>query len=153
MVNGKWEENDTHWNESQRDLTSGCYPYAVTLVKQTRKLTIIDGVGCVVTLTPQNDNKQVTFSRGCNSVTVIGLWTGVNTTFFLGPWAPMIEFTKTAEPATNPEIVYTGNFPEALTQNLYYQNASGEVIPIQTTFVGGVITIDLSGVPVGTTVK
>jgi ribosomal protein L21E len=153
-VKGEWVDTVCDWHESTRELLSGQYPYVVKVNKGTNAVTILrEGETVPVTLAPMNHNKKAEPTYEGNTVTVAGLWTGVDLRVVLGPEQPVIQFVKTSETFVNPALSLTGLAVTAPMLVAGYTAPNGKRVAVSATLQYGSVVYDLTNVPLNTAVS
>lgn len=148
LKNGVWVPTDTTWQDLLAEYSTGEHPWTVSLNKSNWSITVSDGTD-TVTLDPVNTRVPQVSASG-NTVTFEGLWRGVTAYCVLTPEHFLIEFTRTATNYTDPSIRVTGDATPML--DAHYETETGNVT-VPATLSSGVVTYDLSAVPIGAVVR
>lgn len=148
LKNGVWVPTDTTWQDLLTEYSTGEHPWSVSLNKSNWSITVSDGA-TTVTLDPVNTRVPQVSAAG-NVVTFEGLWRGVTGRCVLTPERFLIEFVKTATNYTDPAIRVTGDATPMLAAR--YETERGNV-NVPATLNAGVVTYDLSVVPIGAVVR
>lgn len=154
LVRGLWVDTICDWKNSTREYLSGQYPYVVKVNKGNLAVTILrEGETVPVSLAPVGHNRKAEAVYVGNTVTIPGLWTGVDLQVVLTPEQPVIGFVKTQAAGTNPALNLTGLADPAPMLVARYTDELGHLVDVPATLQYGTVTYDLSGVPVGVVVN
>ena len=141
--NGAWVDTDCVWRESGQEYLTGEYPYQVKVNKGTKAVTVLVPPATEpFTLAPIGHDRKASATYADNVVTIPALWAGVNCYVILFPDYPLIEFERTSDTFTNPKIQVIGTDATPMLNS-----------QVPATLSNGIVTYDLSAVPVGERVR
>lgn len=144
-------DTDCNWSELSTKFGTGQYPFTIDLNKATRTVTIDFLNGDVVTMQPRDSRNPSSITKVGNQITLVRLWTGVNLVLTLLPEGLNVAYVKTATTFVPPAWNVTGPMDKYLTPA--YWTSGPLTVPVSHSLVGGVLTYDLSAVPVGAVVR
>lgn len=147
QMGGAWVDTVCDWQDAGTEFASGEYPYRVRFNKGTHALTILlPGETVPFTIAPIGRNKKAVPVAGGTAITIPNLWPGVTALWLLTPERPVLHFIKTAHPCTDPQVQVIGIDPAPMMGAYYEDTGRGPVI-VPATSASGVVTYDLSAVP------
>jgi len=153
QVNGIWVDTICDWRDSTREYLSGQYPYVVKVNKGNLAVSVLaEGETVPMTVAPVGHNRKAVAAYAGNTVTIPGLWTGVDFRVVLAPEQPVFVFAKVAEPCTDPALALTGLADPAPMLAARYQSHGGRVA-VPATLQYGTVTYSFADVPLGAEVS
>lgn len=151
--NGQWVDTDITWKNSSTELLTGEYPHVVKVNKGNLAVTVLlEGTTVPFTLAPKNFDRKAVPTYSDNRIHVPQLWTGVDLDIYLTPEGLRFTYTKTLANATNPEWTLTGTAEQYIGGGEIYHSPDGPVL-VPTSVLYGIMTLDITAVPVGGVVE
>lgn len=148
--NGEWVESDRTLYTVGNKVITGEFPFPIDFDLSTRTATIDFGT-TQVTVSPTLGVRSPTVTTSPDEILLAGLWRSVDVRVHVVKNIGLkFTYTKTASNAPT-QIAWQlgGDYQNFIGAVGYDDQTTGEWVTVPSTLVNGLLTIDISGVPVG----